>query len=66
MSKHSDLQIMDEAQLRMLLEACGLRKSTTEKAVALRRTRPVNHPKPPSPMKGKRRKSAIPQGGHET
>ena len=36
MSKHSELQIMEEAQLRMLLEACGLRKRTTEKAVALR------------------------------
>jgi hypothetical protein len=53
MKKLPQFTLSDEATMRAFYESCGVSKSTTEAAIKLRLSEPVEEPQMPPPLKGK-------------
>jgi hypothetical protein len=62
MIKLSSQILEDEEAMRTVYTALGLSPRTTEAAIQLRRIKPVNAAKPPSPLKGRKNKPAVRRG----
>jgi hypothetical protein len=53
MKKLPQFNPSDEKEMRAFYASCGVSESTTEAAIKLRLSAPVEEPKKPSPIKGK-------------